>query len=170
MALNLSIHLCELGNIPALNQFAIDAHHSIEDLYFETAFQEQADQKRLIFLAFLNDDLVGYAHLNFFPQYAPFLRLGIPEIQDIVVHPNARRQGVGEALVKACEAEAKARSMTEVGIGVGVTSNFGSAQRLYSRMGYIPDGNGAVFDRIPIQNGDIRPVDDRLCLMLIKQL
>lgn len=170
MVPNLSIHLCELGNIPALNQFVIGANHSIEDRYFETAFQEQVDKKRLIFLAYSDGDLVGYAHLNFFPQYAPFLRLGIPEIQDIVVHPNVRRQGIGEVLVKACEAEAKARGMTEVGIGVGVTGNFGSAQRLYHRMGYTPDGNGAVFDRIPIQNGDIRPVDDRLCLMLIKHL
>lgn len=170
MALNLSIQICDNSNIPALNQFVIDAKHAIEDDYFETAFLEQIDKKRLIYLAFSNGTLVGYAYLNFFPQYAPFLRLSIPEIQDIVVHPNERRQGIGEQLIWACEAEARARSLSDIGIGVGVSGNFGPAQRLYHRMGYSPDGNGVVFERIPVQSGDIRPVDDRLCLMLIKQL
>lgn len=170
MALNLSIQICDESHLPALNQFAIDAKHSVEDRYFETAFQEQLDKKRLIFLAFSDAVLVGYAHLNFFPQYTPFLRMGIPEIQDIIVHPNHRRQGIGEQIIKSCEAEARSRSMTDIGIGVGVGGNFGAAQRLYHRMGYAPDGNGVVFDRIPIQTGDIRAIDDRLCLMLIKTL
>lgn len=170
MVMLLSIRLCELGDIPALNQFATDAKHHTEPNYFETAFQEQLDQKRLVFIARSEDVIVGYAHLNFLPQYSPFLRLGIPEIQDIVVHPDHRRQGIGEQLMLACEMEAKARSIPDIGVGVGVTANFGSAQRLYHRMGYMPDGNGAVFERIPVQNGDIRPIDDRVCLMLVKQL
>lgn len=170
MALTLSIQICDESHLPALNQFAIDAKHSIEDRYFETAFQEQLDKKRLIFLAFSDAVLVGYAHLNFFPQYVPFLRMNIPEIQDIIVHPNHRRQGIGEQLIKACEAEAKSRSMTDIGIGFGVSGNFGAAQRLYIRMGYIPDGSGVVFDRQKVQSGEIRPIDDRLCLMVVKLL
>lgn len=170
MASNLSIRICEEADIPELYKFVIDAKHSIEGSYFETAFQEQLDKKRLIFLARANDVLVGYAHLNFFPQYVPFLRLGIPEIQDIVVHPEHRRRGVGGQLMSDCEEKAREYLLSDIGIGVGVTGQFGAAQRLYHRMGYVPDGNGAVFDRVPVQSGDIRPIDDRLCLMLIKQL
>lgn len=170
MALTLSIQICDESHLPALNQFVIDAKHSVEDRYFETAFQEQLDKKRLIFLAFSDAVLVGYAHLNFFPQYSLFLRMGIPEIQDIVVPPNHRRQGIGEQLIKACEAEARSRSMTDIGIGVGVTGTFGAAQRLYIRLGYMPDGTGAVFDRTPVSTGEFRPVDDRLCLMLVKNI
>ena len=170
MAFNLSIQICDESHISTLQQFVIDARHSVEDRYFETAYQEQLDKKRLIFLAFLDGRLVGYGHLNFFPQYAPFLRLNIPEIQDIVVHPNERCQGIGGQLMKACEVEAKSRLMTDIGIGVGVSGTFGAAQRLYVRLGYLPDGNGVVFDRIPVSTGDIRAIDDRLCLMLTKSL
>lgn len=170
MALTLSIQICDESHLPALNQFAIDAKHSVEDRYFETAFQEQQDKKRLIFLAFLDEVLVGYAHLNFFPQYTPFLRMGIPEIQDLVVHPDTRRQGIGEQLIKSCEQYASEQGRTDIGIGVGVTGNFGNAQRLYVRSGYVPDGAGAVFERTPVSTGEFRPVDDRLCLMMVKSL
>lgn len=170
MAMQLSLKLCEQTDLSALNQLVSQGNHAIEPCYFETAFQEQTDKKRIIILAFQGSSLVGYAHLNFFPQYAPFVRLNIPEIQDIFVHPDLRRQGIGEQIIAACEAEARHLSFTDIGIGVGVLGHFGSAQRLYHRMGYMPDGNGAVFERIPVQSGDMRPIDDRLCLMLLKQL
>jgi len=51
-----------------------------------------------------------------------------------------------------------------------VTYQFGTAQRLYHRMGYMPDGAGVVFDRQNVQSGDIRPIDERLCLMLVKSI
>lgn len=170
MELTLSIRICEKSDIPVLNDFVISGKHSVEDAYFETAFQEQLDGKRFIFLVFQNEGLVGYAHLNLHPQYTPFARLNIPEIQDIIVHPNARRQGIGEQLILTCEEKAKSLFATDIGIGVGVSGSFGSAQRLYHRLGYAPDGNGAVFERIPVQSGDIRAIDDRLCLMLIKSI
>lgn len=170
MVMHLSIRICEAGDIPALKHLTFSGKHSVEPDYFETAFQEQADQKRLVFLAFVEDELVGYTHLNFYPQYAAFARLKIPEIQDIFIHPDHRRKGLGAHLLSACEAEAKERGHTEIGIGVGVSGNFGAAQRLYHRMGYMPDGAGAVFDRHPVQSGDIRPIDDRLCLMLVKTI
>ncbi len=170
MAVQLSVKICKIGDIPVLTQFVKDAGHPIENQYFETAFQEQIDQKRVILLAFVGNALVGYAHLNFHPQYIPFSRLNIPEIQDLFVAPDLRRQGIGEHLILACEQVAKERGAEIIGIGVGVTGDFGSAQRLYIRLGYIPDGAGAVFDRIKVQSGDIRPIDDRLCLMVTKSI
>lgn len=170
MVMHLSIRMCESSDIPALKELTQSGHHIIEPNYFETAFQEQNDSKRIVFLAFVSDVLVGYTHLNFYPQYSAFQKFKIPEIQDIFIHPDLRRQGLGAHLINACEKEAMTQGHTEIGIGVGVLSNFGPAQRLYHRMGYIPDGNGAVFERQPIQQGDIRPIDDRICLMLVKQL
>ena len=58
MALNLSIHICKKDDIPELNQFVIDAKHSVEDNYFEIAFQEQLDKKRLIFIARSMDSII----------------------------------------------------------------------------------------------------------------
>lgn len=170
MVMHLSIRICAESDIPSLKSLTSSGKHSVDDGYFETSLTEQTDGKRLVFLAFREDKLVGYAHLNFHPQYAPFSRLQIPEIQDVFIHPDERRQGLGEQLMLACELEARQRNMGLIGIGVGVAGTFGAAQRLYHRMGYMPDGNGAVFERIPVQSGDIRPVDDRLCLMLLKEI
>lgn len=138
--------------------------------YFEEAFQEQEDSKRLILLAFIDGTLTGYVHLNRFPKYAPFLHMGIYEIQDLFVIPAFRRQGIGEKLVGACERYAAADGATELGIGVGVAGRFGAAQRLYTRLGYIPDGAGVVFEREPMTEGTVKPVDDRMCLMLLKNI
>ena len=165
-----SIRQMVQSDIPVLMDMTYSGGHFIEPDYFETALQEQMDNKRIVFLACYDDKVIGYVHLNFYPQYAPFLRLEIPEIQDLFVHPDARRQGVGECLVAACEAEAIKRRLSDIGIGVGVTGNFGAAQRLYTHLGYMPDGAGAVFDRIPVSMGDVRPIDNRVCLMLIKSL
>lgn len=170
MVMQLTIRNCEIGDIPALNQFVKNAAHPIENQYFETAFQEQIDKKRIILLAFAEGVLSGYVHLNFHPLYAPFARLNIPEIQDLLVSPDYRRQGIGEHLILACEKTALEYGAESIGIGVGVTSDFGSAQRLYIRMGYMPDGAGVVFDRQKVQSGDIRPIDDRLCMMVVKSI
>ena len=170
MVMVVSIRVCEESDIPSLYTLTKTGGHSIEDAYFETAFKEQVDGKRLVFLIFKEDILSGYAHLNFHPQYLPFSRLGIPEIQDIFVHPDFRRLGLAAHLISACEAEAKSRGITDIGIRVGVTYQFGTAQRLYHRMGYMPDGAGVVFDRQNVQSGDIRPIDERLCLMLVKSI
>jgi hypothetical protein len=57
-----------------------------------------------------------------------------------------------------------------MGIGVGLHRAFGAAQRLYIRLGYIPDGNGITYDRLQIAPGEFRPVDDDLCLIMVKEL
>lgn len=166
----LSIRFCTSHDIQSLYTLTETGLHITEPDYFETALQEQTDKKRLIFLAFWNDILAGYAHLNFFPHYTPFLRLRIPEIQDLFVHPDFRCRSIGAGLIMACEESGRTRNCTDIGIGVGVGAKFGSAQRLYARTGFLPDGAGVVFDRIPVSAADVRPIDDRLCMMMIKQL
>jgi GNAT superfamily N-acetyltransferase len=170
MVMQLTIRNCEMGDIPTLNQFVKTVAHSIENQYFEIAFQEQIDKKRIIFLAFAEGVLAGYVHLNFQTLYAPFAHMNIPEIQDLFVNLDYRRQRIGEHLIIACEKYATEMGAECIGIGVGVTGDFGSAQRLYIRMGYIPDGAGVVFDLQKVQSGDIRPIDDRLCLMFVKSI
>jgi GNAT superfamily N-acetyltransferase len=166
----IQVQLLQSSDLPALYTLIETGKHTTEAHYFETSLQEQIDKKRVVYLAFCDDQLAGYVHLNFFPAYAPFLRLHIPEIQDLFVHPDFRRQGIGERLIQICETLCVERNISEIGIGVGMLSSFGAAQRLYTRLGYSPDGAGIVFDRIPVVPGDIKPIDDRLCLMLIKEL
>lgn len=163
-----SITVLTQADIPALIE--LTKSHVSETGYFEQSWTEQQEGKRRVFLAWQEEKLAGYVHLNRFPKYFPFRHLGIPEIQDLFVHTYFRCQGIGEALIKACEEEALSSQVSTIGIGVGVTKNFGAAQRLYMRLGYLPDGSGVVFERENLSNGEIRPIDDRLCLMLTKDL
>ena len=138
--------------------------------YFEKCLEEQKEGKRLVLMVTLDDEDSGYAILNWKPQYPLFRRLDIPEIQDLNVIPAARRQGVASALIKHCETLAKEKFHEQMGISVGLYSDYGAAQRLYVRSGYVPDGNGVAYDRQNVSPGEIRPIDDDLCLMMIKEL
>ena len=57
------------------------------------------------------------------------------------------------------------------GMGVGVCDSSGSAQRLYVKRGYIPDGSGGWYrDRQCVQSETVCTVDDDLVLFLYKKL
>jgi hypothetical protein len=51
-----------------------------------------------------------------------------------------------------------------VGIGVGLYQSYGSAQRLYAKRGYIPDGRGVMYKQQPVTPGFDTCVDDDLNL------
>ncbi len=113
---------------------------------------------------------VGFCILNWCPKYAYFRKANLPEIQDLNVLREYRRQGIGRAIISHCENIVRKKGIGEVGIGVGLDSSFGAAQRLYIKMGYIPDGSGVSYDRIQVAKGEFRPIDENLCLMMTKNL
>lgn len=145
--------------------------HESDPAYFLQSLAEQQEGKRLVFLAVMQEDKIsGFVHYNRAPAYQPFRSLNVPEIQDLYVAPFFRRAGIARALIGACEARARVEGLQEIGIGVGIGAEFGPAQNLYGRLGYVPDGAGVVFDRDPVRCGEVKPVDNRLCLMMIKNL
>lgn len=141
-----------------------------KEAYMAQAFAEQAGGKRIIFGAFQGAELVGYVFLNFHPQYQNFRSAKIPELQDLYVVESKRNQGIGALLVAACEEKAKSVGSSMIGLGVSVQGKSGAAQRLYAKLGYVPDGNGLVYEREQVAYGQLKPVDDALCLMMIKEL
>jgi hypothetical protein len=67
--------------------------------------------------------------------------------------------------------EEKARQLsTDVGIAVGMTADYGAAQRMYVKRGYIPTGAGLFADGRPVSYGEQVTVDDGLLLTFTKQL
>ncbi|HEY8191122.1 MAG TPA: GNAT family N-acetyltransferase [Alphaproteobacteria bacterium] len=141
-----------------------------EQDYFERCLDDQAAGGRTILLARHGGQAAGYAMLNWKPPYALYKRLGIPEIQDLNVVPEMRRCGVATALIRHCEDLARGKGLSDIGISVGLDSGYGAAQRLYVKLGYIPDGHGVTYDRQAVKWGEIRPIDDDLCLMLLKKM
>lgn len=162
----LTIKNADFNDLAALQALG----HSQGAGYYERCFEEQSAGKRDILLAMFGGKLAGYVFLNWVPRYQPFRRLEIPEIQDLYVVADARRQGIGEALVAACEARAVDQGCSQIGIAVGLHAGFGAAQRLYVRLGYVPDGSGVTYDREVVRVGEMRAMDDELALMMIKDI
>lgn len=115
-------------------------------------------------------EIVGYGLLNWKPKYRLYENLNIPEIQDLNVLPEYRRRGIAKALIRECEEKAAVKGHQEMGISFGLTKEYGYAQKLYISLGYVPDGFGVTYDREPVPHGQLKAVDDNLCLMLIKKL
>ncbi len=143
---------------------------SVRRDYYERCIERHGLQEIKIIMAELDGVGIGYALFNRQPKYALFKKLGLPEVQDLNVHHRYRRQGAGQLLVEACEACARAEGYSDIGIGVGLDQSFGAAQRLYIRLGYIPDGVGVSYDRQQVAAGEFRPIDENLCLMMTKKL
>jgi hypothetical protein len=69
----------------------------------------------------------------------------------------------------AIEAEA-GKIAPSVGIAVGMTADYGSAQRMYVKRGYIPTGAGLFADGSQVAYGATITVDDGLLFTFTKKL
>ncbi|WP_339217858.1 GNAT family N-acetyltransferase [Ornithinibacillus sp. FSL M8-0202] len=107
-------------------------------------------------------------HLLLKSYYPYFLENGIPEVNDFNVIPKLRKKGIGSALMDAIE-EIAIKDFGIVGIGVGLYDSYGSAQRIYAKRGYIPDGRGIMYKEQPVSPGSQVLVDDDLNLYYTKQ-
>ncbi len=137
-----------------------------QDGYFQECLNKGCD----ILIAEENAEIVGSAVINWEPKYALYKKLDIPEIQDVYVVETARRKGCATAMVLFFEQRAKEKAHTQTGISVGLSKEYGPAQRLYFKLGYEPDGSGVTYDRGPTERYRSYPLDDDLCLMMVKNL
>ncbi len=137
-----------------------------DDGYFEHAFEQECT----VLVAETERHAAGFCLLNWKPRYSLYRRLGIPEIQDINVIPAFRRRGIATALITRCEDVARDKKHDTIGISVGLTKDYGPAQILYAKMGYIPDGNGVTYDREGVRANASYPIDDNMSLMLLKAI
>lgn len=112
--------------------------------YLSECWEENKTGQRITLLAFYDGQFAGSLHLLMKSHYSYFAENGIPEINDFNVIPPLRRLGIGNALMDSAEKIA-IENYDVVGVGVGLLQSYGSAQRLYARRGYIPDGRGLTY-------------------------
>ena len=136
---------------------------------FDLYWHEQTINERFMWVALHNGQLAGYVTLKWSSYYQSFKEQDIPEIMDLNVLPPYRNKGIGTQLLKAAERLAATRSHV-VGLGVGLYGDYGNAQKLYIKKGYMPDGRGVTYNYQTVVPGDSAPVDDDLVLWFKKDL
>ena len=112
----------------------------------------------------------GYVYVYLQAEEGPFKGKGWPIIVDFNVLKKYQRKGIGNRLMDAAE-QAAARIADTVCLGVGVCGSYGTAQRMYVRRGYIPDGSGVWYQgKQCVQYETVCTVDDDLILFFSKEL
>ena len=136
---------------------------------FEEYLKEQEAGERIIWFAFIDDIFAGYITLKWSSNYKPFADQNIPEIMDLNVLPPSRGQGIASKILEIAENTA-ARKSDIVGLGVGLYADYGSAQRLYIKRGYIPNGRGVTYNYESVKPGSHLCLDDDLVLWFTKKI
>lgn len=132
---------------------------------YEMRFQHQAKGKSIALVAEYKGSIAGY--INVYPnsEWGAFANKGYPEIVDFGVLEKYRRRGIGNKLMDIAEKIASEYSNI-VYLGVGLHHGYGSAQRMYVKRGYIPDGTGVWYgEKVCGQYADCCNDDDLVLYM-----
>ena len=136
---------------------------------YQERLRHQAEGRCIALAAEYRGQMAGYVNLYPNCQWGAFGGQGLPEIVDFGVLEKYRRHGVGSRLMDVAE-QLAARYAPTVYLGVGLHSGYGSAQRMYIKRGYIPDGSGVWYGRTVCPPYADCKNDDELVLYLSKQL
>ncbi len=145
-----------------------------DEAYFETCFQQQEAGELVVLVSY---DAKSYDAMSYFghlklvwvPEYLEFRNNNIPEIKDLNVIPDMRRQGIATHLIARAESLSSTKCRA-IGISVGLHYWYGPAQRLYAKRGYLPDGHGIYFNNLQVEADDSIIANDELVLHLVKEL
>ena len=166
---NISIQLVAEGNSESAVRFLIEWVSDGEaEARKYLAGHAEPDGTSLIAAA--GSDAVGYVAIVWESSYAGFRSRGIPLVHQIAVGEPWRRRGVATLLMDAAEQFARDRGIATLGITVGLFDEYGPAQRMYGRRGYIPDGRGACRGQRPLSKGMRVSMDHDLIIWLTKDL
>jgi GNAT superfamily N-acetyltransferase len=165
----LTIRLLETDDIPTIAGAFAAIGWNKPAAQYERYLSEQRRGERVVLVAFLHEAFAGYLTIVWQSEYRPFRESRVPEIVDFNVLPHVRRRGIGSELMEHAEHRIAERSAV-VGIGVGLDPDYGAAQRLYVKRGYVPDGRGLTSHGRPVSWGETVTVDDGLALYFVKRL
>lgn len=136
---------------------------------YELRLSHQAEGKCIPLVAVYKGNIAGYVNIYPNSERGAFANKKYPEIVDFAVLEKYRKHGIGNKLMDLAE-QIAAQYADVVYLGVGLHSGYGSAQRMYVKRGYIPDGTGVWYsDKVCELNADCKN-DNDLVLYLSKKL
>jgi len=136
---------------------------------YETRLQHQAEGRAIAMVAEFHGQIAGYINLYLSVASGPFCGTEMPEIVDFGVLEKYRCHGIGTKLMDTAESLAKTR-FHSVCLSVGVHNGYGSAQRMYVKRGYVPDGTGVWYGSTVCEPYTACCNDDDLVLFFSKKL
>ena len=135
-----------------------------------TRLRDQAEGKCISLTAVYNGLPVGHISVYITGFRGCVQRKNLPEIVDFGVLEKYRRKGIGSRMMDVAEKIAGQYANT-VWLRVGLHSGYGSAQRMYVKRGYIPDGTGVWYqNKLCAQYDTEIANDDDLVLFLFKDI
>ena len=165
----LLIRNMEYGDAQAITDAEMEQGWNASIEKYLKRLEDQQTGKAISLVAEYSGKPVGY--INIYPNstWGAFGGKNYPEIVDFGVLEKYRKQGIGAVLMDIAE-EIAATYADIVYLGVGLHSGYGSAQRMYVKRGYIPDGSGVWYqDKICNPYGECVN-DDDLVLYFSKKL
>lgn len=118
---------------------------ALETLYpdknFETLYLEHLQELRHVLVANQKDkegirNYFGYASILWQSSYTSFWRHNIPEIDNLYVAKDHRRQGIATELIKTIEVAARKKNYEKIGIRLERIGEFAIAQKFHESSGY----------------------------------
>lgn len=141
-----------------------------EVAYYHMRMKEHAEGKCFALTAAYHRQPAGALYVYLDVHEGPFKEKGYPEIVDFSVLKKYQRNGIGSRLMDVAE-QIAAQYADAVCLGVGLCREYGSAQRMYVKRGYVPDGSGVWYQNKPcVQYETQCTIDDDLVLYLSKKL
>lgn len=142
---------------------------------YERYLREQESGARQVIVGEWQGETAGYATLLPRAEAGPFADKPWPEICDFNVLEKFQRRGIGHKIMDAAE-QLAARVSDTVCLGVGLyglsgaAGGYGTAQRMYSKRGFVPDGSGLWYRDKPLEPYTPCVNDDDLVLYLSKKV
>lgn len=161
-----SMEKCDIERF--VDAFEAQNWHKTNEL-FEGYYNEQENNKIKVIVAEVNEEVAGYATL--FPEaiFGPFAAKNIPEIVDLNVLIKFQDKGIGNKMMDVLEGIAR-ENCESVSLAVGLHKGYGTAQRMYVKRGYIPDGSGVWYKGKQLEPYTECVNNDDLILYFFKQL
>lgn len=120
-------------------------------------------------LALYNGAAAGYVFLYYQCRWGGLANQNIPGIVDLIVFEKYRRQKIATILLDIAE-DLAGRHCNRISLDVCLNSDYGPAQRFYSKRGYLPDGKGVYYEGKICETDALCRNNDELTLCLVKEL
>lgn len=165
---NIKIRVMMYEDIPLICKADNDESEA-NIIYLKNQLANQEKQECSALVALCDGEIAGYVFLYYKGRWGGLANQNLPSIVDLIVFEKYRNKKIASALMDVAEEIAKQHG-NQVYLDVCLNSEYGPAQRLYIKRGYVPDGKGIYYEEKVCKIDEIYKNNDELTLCLVKEL